>query len=66
VPLKDVLARAEPQSGARQVSIDGLDCALQGGGDFVEALDLDHALDGEVMLAIVDDLVRTYGNEQPK
>jgi len=51
VPLKDVLARAEPANSARQVSFNGLDIALFGGGDFVKALDIGHAMDGEVMLA---------------
>jgi DMSO/TMAO reductase YedYZ molybdopterin-dependent catalytic subunit len=51
VPLKDVLARAEPKDSARQVTFDGLDFALMGGGDFVKALDVHHAMDGEVMLA---------------
>jgi DMSO/TMAO reductase YedYZ molybdopterin-dependent catalytic subunit len=51
VPLKNVLARAEPRNSARQVVFDGLDIALFGGGDFVKALDVAHAMDGEVMLA---------------
>jgi DMSO/TMAO reductase YedYZ molybdopterin-dependent catalytic subunit len=51
VPLKDVLARAEIKATARQVVFDGLDFALQGGGDFVKSLDVHHALDGEVMIA---------------
>lgn len=51
VPLKDVLARAELKDSARQVTFDGLDFALMGGGDFVKALDVGHAMDGEVMLA---------------
>jgi DMSO/TMAO reductase YedYZ molybdopterin-dependent catalytic subunit len=51
VPLKDVLARAEITNSARQVVFDGLDRALFGGGDFVKSLDVNHALDGEVMLA---------------
>ncbi|MBW8843453.1 MAG: molybdopterin-dependent oxidoreductase [Burkholderiales bacterium] len=51
VPLKDVLARAEPKNTARQVSFNGLDEALFGGGDFVKSLDMGHAMDGEVMLA---------------
>jgi len=51
VPLKEVLARAEIKNTARQVSFDGLDVALFGGGDFVKALDINHALDGEVMIA---------------
>src|SRR3954463_7378987 len=51
VPLKEVLARAQPAAGARQVTFDGLDTALFGGGDFVKALEFDHAMDGEVMIA---------------
>ena len=51
VPLKDVLARAEVKNSARQVTFDGLDIALFGGGDFVKSLDVNHATDGEVMLA---------------
>ena len=51
VALKDVLAAAEPKTGARQVTFDGLDVAVFGGGDFVKALDVNHAMDGEVMLA---------------
>jgi sulfite dehydrogenase len=51
VPLKDVLARAELKSNALQVTFNGLDTAIFGGGDFVKALDVNHALDGEVMLA---------------
>ena len=51
VPLKDVLARAEIKASARQVTFNGLDVAIEGGGDFVKALELNHALDGEVMIA---------------
>jgi sulfite dehydrogenase (cytochrome) subunit A len=51
VPLKDVLMRAEPKNSARQVSFNGLDNGVFGGGDFVKSLDVNHALDGEVMLA---------------
>ena len=51
VPLKDVLARAEIKASAKQVTFDGLDMALMGGGDFVKALDVGQAMDGEVMLA---------------
>src|SRR5205085_5295019 len=36
---------------SRQVVFDGLDTALFGGGDFVQSLDLGHAMDGEVMVA---------------
>jgi DMSO/TMAO reductase YedYZ molybdopterin-dependent catalytic subunit len=50
VPLKEVLARAEPNNSARQVTFDGLDVGLFGGGDFVKALDIGHAMDGEVMI----------------
>ncbi len=52
VPLKAVLARAGVQAGAKQVSFDGLDePVLPVTPDFVKALNIDHALDGEVMLA---------------
>jgi DMSO/TMAO reductase YedYZ molybdopterin-dependent catalytic subunit len=51
VPLKDVLARAEPKNTARQVTFDGLDNGVLGGGDFVKSLDVGHAMDGEVMIA---------------
>jgi DMSO/TMAO reductase YedYZ molybdopterin-dependent catalytic subunit len=51
VPLKDVLARAELKDTARYVTFDGLDFPLFGGGDFVKSLDVNHAMDGEVMIA---------------
>jgi DMSO/TMAO reductase YedYZ molybdopterin-dependent catalytic subunit len=51
VPLKDVLAKAELKNSAKQVTFNGLDTAIFGGGDFVKALDINHALDGEVMIA---------------
>jgi sulfite dehydrogenase (cytochrome) subunit A len=51
VPLKDVLARAEIKNNARQVTFAGLDKSIFGGGDFVKALDVGHAMDGEVMIA---------------
>lgn len=51
VPLKDVLARAELKNTARQVTFNGLDNGVFGGGDFVKALDVRHATDGEVMIA---------------
>jgi len=50
VPLKDILARAEIQGNARQVTFDGLDHGVFGGGDFVKSLDVDHVMDGEVMI----------------
>jgi DMSO/TMAO reductase YedYZ molybdopterin-dependent catalytic subunit len=52
VPLKTVLAKAGVQEGARQVKFDGLDApVLSTTPDFVKALDVEHAMDGEVMLA---------------
>ncbi len=51
VPLQAVLARAELKSSARQVAFNGLDYPLLGGADFVKALEVNHAMDGEVMLA---------------
>jgi sulfite dehydrogenase len=51
VPLKDILARAEVKDSARQVAFDGLDLALMGGGDFVKALDIGQAMNGETMIA---------------
>ncbi|MBB5685473.1 DMSO/TMAO reductase YedYZ molybdopterin-dependent catalytic subunit [Sphingobium boeckii] len=52
VPLKAVLERAGVRGGAKQVTFNGLDNPPSPGiPDFVKALDADHALDGEVMLA---------------
>jgi DMSO/TMAO reductase YedYZ molybdopterin-dependent catalytic subunit len=52
VPLKKVLEKAGVRPGAVQVSFDGLDRPpVADGPDFVKALDIDHALDGEVLLA---------------
>lgn len=52
VPLKAVLDRAGVQSGARQVTFNGLDGpVIPATPDFVKALDIDHARDGEVMIA---------------
>ena len=51
VPLKDVLAKAELKSSARQVTFNGLDTAIFNGGDFVKALDVNQALDPDVMIA---------------
>ena len=51
VPLKDVLARAEPKNSARQVTFDGLDNGVFGGGDFVKALDVGQAMDPDVLIA---------------
>ncbi|MGB5904856.1 MAG: molybdopterin-dependent oxidoreductase [Xanthobacteraceae bacterium] len=52
VPLKTVLEKAGVQSGAKQVVFGGLDGPVSDKTpDFAKALDLDHARDGEVMLA---------------
>ena len=52
VPLKAVLDKAGVQSGAKQVVFGGLDGpVMDTTPDFAKALDLDHARDGEVMLA---------------
>ena len=52
VPLKAVLAQAGVQSGARQVVFNGLDTpVIDKTPDFVKALEIAHATDGEVMLA---------------
>ncbi len=52
VPLKAVLARAGVQKDAKQVVFNGLDTPLlDKTPDFQKALDIDHATDGEVMLA---------------
>ena len=52
VPLKALLDRAGVKAGAVQVSFDGLDRPpLEATPDFVKALDIDHARDGEVMVA---------------
>jgi len=52
VPLRAVLDMAGVQAGAKQVAFNGLDGpVLDKTPDFEKALDLDHARDGEVMLA---------------
>jgi sulfite dehydrogenase (cytochrome) subunit A len=52
VPLKTVLDMAGVQGGARQVTFNGMDRPVADKTpDFVKALDIDHARDGEVMLA---------------
>ena len=52
VALKVVLDKAGIQPGARQVTFNGLDEPVSDKTpDFVKALDIDHARDGEVMLA---------------
>lgn len=50
--LKDVLNKTGVAAGAKQVTFNGLDQpVLDKTPDFVKALDVDHALDGETMLA---------------
>src|ERR1700681_1945814 len=52
VPLKAVLEKAGVQQGAKQVTFNGMDGPVSDTTpDFVKALDIDHARDGEVMLA---------------
>ncbi len=52
MPLKAVLDKAGAQQGAKQVTFNGMDGpVLDKTPDFVKALDIDHARDGEVMLA---------------
>ena len=52
VRLKDVLDRAGVKAGALQVRFNGLDePVLPDAPDFMKSLDIDHARDGEVMLA---------------
>jgi sulfite dehydrogenase (cytochrome) subunit A len=52
VPLKTVLDMAGVREGARQVTFNGMDGPVSDKTpDFVKALDIDHARDGEVMLA---------------
>ena len=52
VPLKAVLDRAGVQAGAKQVAFNGMDHPVSvKTPDFVKALDIEHASDGEVMLA---------------
>jgi len=52
VRLKDVLARAGVAAGAKQVTFNGLDKPpVEKVPDFVKALELDHALDDDTLLA---------------
>lgn len=52
VRLKDVLNKAGVASGAKQVTFNGLDNPVnEKTPDYIKALDVDQALDGEVMLA---------------
>jgi DMSO/TMAO reductase YedYZ molybdopterin-dependent catalytic subunit len=52
VPLRAVLEKAGIAKEAKQVAFNGLDRApMEATPDYIKALDIDHALDGEVMLA---------------
>ena len=52
VPVKSILDRAQVKAGAVDVSFNGLDAPpLPSVADFVKALSIDHARDGEVMIA---------------
>ncbi|MET0241158.1 MAG: molybdopterin-dependent oxidoreductase [Sphingobium sp.] len=52
VPLKALLDAAGVRAGARQVTFNGLDNPpIDSIPDFVKALDIDHARDGEVLVA---------------
>lgn len=52
IPVRALLEKAGVAKEARQVAFNGLDAPLlEATPDFVKALDVDHALDGEVMLA---------------
>jgi hypothetical protein len=52
VRLKDVLGKAGVAANAKQVVCDGLDKpVLEKTPDFVKAIELDHALDGEILIA---------------
>ena len=52
VSLKSILERAGIQAGARQIVFNGLDQPPSPATpDFIKALDVDHAMDGEVMIA---------------
>ncbi|HVR55972.1 MAG TPA: molybdopterin-dependent oxidoreductase [Pseudolabrys sp.] len=52
VPLKIVLDKAGVQQGAKQVTFNGMDGPVSDKTpDFIKALEIDHARDGEVMLA---------------
>lgn len=52
VALRDVLARAGVKAGAAAVRFNGMDDPpVSGAPDFIKSLSVDHAMDGEVMLA---------------
>ncbi len=50
--LKDVLEKAGVKAGAKQVICDGMDKPVnEKTPDFIKALEMDHALDGEILMA---------------
>ena len=52
IPLRKVLEKSGVKAGSVQVAFNGLDTPPVGNApDFIKALNIDHALDGEVMLA---------------
>lgn len=52
VPLKAVLNKVGLQAGAREATFNGMDApVVPQTPDFIKSVDIDHALDGEVMLA---------------
>jgi DMSO/TMAO reductase YedYZ molybdopterin-dependent catalytic subunit len=52
IRLKDLLDRAGVKAGAVQVRLKGMDePVVEGAPDFMKSLDIDHARDGEVMIA---------------
>ncbi|WP_087721941.1 SorA family sulfite dehydrogenase catalytic subunit [Pandoraea sp. PE-S2T-3] len=52
IPLKRILEKAGVAASAKQVTFEGLDRPIiPATPEFVKALDLDHAMDGEVMIA---------------
>lgn len=52
VRLRDLLEKAGVSAGARQVLFNGLDNPVsEGTPDYIKALGIDHALDGEVLVA---------------
>lgn len=51
VRMKDILDRAGVKAGAVQVRLSGLDQAFADAPRFIKSLDIDHARDGEVMIA---------------
>ena len=59
IPLKMVLQKAGVKSGAVQVTFNGLDHPpVREGPDFVKALEIDHAMDGDVHARLADEWQR--------